>query len=184
MLLKDRRWFRLARIGPGKQSDTPPLPWPVWGQAAWGDRPFGRGCLRKNGCQPLAAAWAARLCGADVAPERIVRDYQQGRRLLLWGRWGCDPHALPEVLSQYGLNCREYSDFSGFSAAAARDGVFVLIFWNGDKLWQGAHGVALQRKNERLWVYGRYNHQVGPVELNHLSLLTASYRFIVGYQVQ
>ncbi len=181
MLPKHRLWFRLLRTGPGRRNRRPPLPWPVWGQQAWGDAPFGRGTLAKNGCEALAARWALAFCGVDVPAGQVVTDYE--RHLLLWGHLGCDPFAPPRALEKYGLCCREFTDLSAFCACTRRDGVFLLTFWNGDRLFSGAHGVALCRRQGRLWVCNRHNGQTAPAQLTDVTQLTDDRRFIVGYQV-
>ncbi len=183
MLPKHRLWFRLLRTGPGRRQSARALPWPVWGQCAWGDAPFGRGSLAKNGCEVLSARWALALCGRKLPAEQVILAYEQSRKLLLWGKLGCDPYALPEVLPQYGLQCEEFTDFSTFCHAVEQDGVYQLSYWVTNRLWGGAHGVTLCRRDDRLWVFNRHNRQAGPAEIPSLCALTDEKRFLVGYKI-
>ncbi len=183
MLPKHPLWFRLLRTGPGRVgSRREESAWPVWGQAACGSMPLGRGIMAQNGCEALCARWVLALLGRPVPLEQVVQAYEQGRKLLLWGHLGCDPFALPEVLKLYGLCCTEYTDYTDLCAAMSEDGVFAASYWVTGRLRDGAHGVALCRKNSRLQVFNRHNRQSGPLEISPEQVADAQ-RFIVGYKI-
>ena len=183
-------WFSLARLPFRRNAkDLPQVAAPVVGQASLAHVPAGRCSMDYMGCEMIALFNALHFLGRPQPLANIVRTFERRRWLLLGGRWGATPYAIGTFAAEQGILHRVFRGrkrYDDFSHAILRgpEGVFIVSYWLGDRVFSGAHAALLVRRDGYLWGYNLFNGQQAPIQVPDLSCLCYADRFIVGYAFQ
>ncbi len=123
---------------------------------------FGLFPMSYNGCEVIAVYNAMHLLGKDCEIKKLIKHFYKAHLCLWFGLWGSNVKKLNKAVRNMPVICKRISLQYLLSA---RNGVYVICFWNHHAPWHGIHTVACEVRDGLFTTYNLYRGG----EIYHLS---------------
>ena len=141
---------------------------------------FGAFKMSYNGCEVIAVYNALRMKGKGIPISQIALEMEVNGSSLLYGIFGANPYFIGNYFGHHNIKYTRYTSESKMKNSI-KNGIYIISFWNNQKITGGIHTVAFNYKNGLYTVYNDSDNNTKSKSYRSLTAIYSGGRFIVGY---